>query len=116
MDIRDLYQPIVEAREAPLYHWVGKDKLLSILDQDMMGAYWEHQIPGQAQKYSYGNSMSRNPRGGEDYLMVLRGLGYDNKGFGIIGIGDNKAECVKSLYDDLRENMLVVVGLINDDD
>lgn len=62
MDIRDLYQPIFEAREAPLYHWVGNDKLLPILDQDKMEAYWEHQIPGQAQQYSYGNSMSRNPR------------------------------------------------------
>lgn len=62
MRIQDLYRPLTEGREAPLYHWVGDEKLLAILEQNKMEAYWEHMIPGQAKKYSYGNSMSRNPR------------------------------------------------------
>ncbi len=54
-------QPMVEGREAPLYHWVGKSKLYNILHEDKMGAWWEHIIP-EGNRKVYGNSLTRNKR------------------------------------------------------
>lgn len=61
MDILDLYQPLVEAREAPLYHWVGERKLPGVLEDDFFYPDWEHILP-EGNRKVYGTSMSRNPK------------------------------------------------------
>ncbi len=61
MRIQDLMQPIVEGREAPLYHWVDKSKLYSILQEDEMKGYWFHIIP-EGNRRVYGSSLTRNKR------------------------------------------------------
>ena len=62
MSIQDFLTTIIEGRDAPLYHWVDKKKLFAIFRENRMAANWEHVIPSQADRYVYGNSMSRNPQ------------------------------------------------------
>lgn len=60
MRVIELLQ-ITESRSAPLYHWLGNVKLASVLEHDMMPAWWEHQLPWSNERVE-GNSLSRNPR------------------------------------------------------
>ncbi len=54
MRMQDLTQPLVEASEAPLYHWADAQKVWDIFSSDVMAAYWEHIMP-ESNHMIYGN-------------------------------------------------------------
>lgn len=56
--LRRLHQPVMEAREAPLYHVMGEEKAAAVFASDTMPARWTHDIPGRGQVK--GNSFTRN--------------------------------------------------------
>lgn len=49
---------IMEARMAPLYHYMYADKALNVFKNDAMPARWEHEVPHQGRVK--GNSLTRN--------------------------------------------------------
>lgn len=58
INIVEGHTPIMEARMAPLYHYMYADKAISVFKSNTMPARWEHEIPHQG--LVKGNSLTRN--------------------------------------------------------
>lgn len=56
--LRRLHQPVMEGRDAPLYHVMGEEKAANVFATDTMPARWTHDIPGVGKVQ--GNSFTRN--------------------------------------------------------